>query len=207
MVTVQEPPIRPLRADARRNREAIVAAADELFRADGVAFQMDAVAQRAGLGVGTLYRHFPNKDDLLAQLVINRFETALAEAEAALAEEDSAVAVRMFFLGVLKIVQEDPGVMMALGGGITDGGMEQCAFYEAELHERKLALITRAQADGAIRPDLTIDDFGALMYGMTHAMLAGANGDLLVEVILEGLRVPKACPASRASISSGAFSA
>jgi AcrR family transcriptional regulator len=197
MVTVQAPPVRPLRADARRNREAIVAAADELFRAEGMALQMDAVAQRAGLGVGTLYRHFPTKDDLLAELVINRFEASLAEAEEALNEADSAVAIRKFFTGLVKIVEDDAGVLLALGGlAPGSASLDACAFYRDELAERKLALITRAQADGAIRSDLTIDDFGALMYGMTCALQAGGNPALMLDVILVGLGVPQFCGGS-----------
>src|SRR5271165_3634774 len=65
---------RPMRADARRNRERILAAARELFAGSPQEVQMDDLARRAGVGVGTLYRHFPDKEALMGELVRERFE-------------------------------------------------------------------------------------------------------------------------------------
>ena len=188
MVTTRERPPRPLRADAQRNRELILHAADELFRAEGMAFQVDAGAQRAGLGVGTLYRHFPTKDDLVVELVVQRFEASLVEAEEALAEADAGVAFRRFVLGIVKIVAEDSGVQSALR--LIDP-QDRCTYYRDELTERKLALVTRARADGMVRSDLTLDDFSALIVGLTAAIAAGGNPVFLAEVLLDGLCVPK----------------
>jgi len=72
---------RPLRADARRNRDAILAAAREAFDADGVLAPLDAVATRAGVGNATLYRNFPTRDDLLAEVMQASLVDALAEAD------------------------------------------------------------------------------------------------------------------------------
>ncbi|SDU93882.1 regulatory protein, tetR family [Microlunatus sagamiharensis] len=72
---------RPLRADARRNRDAILAAAREAFDADGVLTPLDAVATRAGVGNATLYRNFPTRDDLLAEVMQASLVDALAEAD------------------------------------------------------------------------------------------------------------------------------
>ena len=76
-----------LRADARRNREAVLAAARERFGECGLDCQMDDIA-RTGVGVGTVYRHFPTKEDLIAALVADRFERLAERAEQALAERD-----------------------------------------------------------------------------------------------------------------------
>jgi AcrR family transcriptional regulator len=189
MVMMQERPVRPLRADARRNRELIITAADELFRVEGAAVQMDAVAHRAGLGVGTLYRHFPTKEALLVELVIHRFEASLAEAEEALAESDSGVAMRRFVAGIVKIMTEDAGLQTAL----TNGDPDQCAFYRDELMERKRALVSRAQADGMVRADLTLDDFSALMCGLGASIQAGGTPQLVIDILLDGMHVPAAC--------------
>jgi AcrR family transcriptional regulator len=82
------PAARPMRADARRNRERVLAAASEAFATYGSDAQMDDVARAAGVGVGTVYRHFPTKEALVAELVRRKFETFVAQARQALDEPD-----------------------------------------------------------------------------------------------------------------------
>src|SRR3954447_640418 len=79
---------RPLRADARRNRERVVAAAGVVFAEQGNDAQMDDVAKRAGVGVGTVYRHFPTKEALIEALAMDRFEKVLAVGKEALLNPD-----------------------------------------------------------------------------------------------------------------------
>ncbi len=202
MVMTQERPTRPLRADARRNRDLIMAASDALFRAEGTAFQMDAVAQRAGLGVGTVYRHFPTKEALLVELIVHRLEQTIGEAEAVMAEEDPAAAMRQFILGMARIMGSDAGLRETLG---TACGPEDCAFYRQELWERKVALVERAQASGMVRGDLRVEDFDGLMCGMGAAISFGATPELIAEVVLDGMHVPKSdagadCSAARLAV-------
>src|SRR6058998_3589897 len=80
---------RALRADARRNHEAVLRAAKELFADEGLDAQMPEVAKAAGVGVGTVYRHFPTKDDLITALVAERFERLAEKAREGLACEDA----------------------------------------------------------------------------------------------------------------------
>ena len=87
MTTEQTEPVRPLRADARRNRERILEAAVEVFSEQGVDAQIDDVARRADLGVGTIYRHFPTKDALIAELVRQKFRRFAENAREALADD------------------------------------------------------------------------------------------------------------------------
>jgi AcrR family transcriptional regulator len=181
---------RPLRADARRNREAILAAADELFRAEGMAFQMDQVAHRAGLGVGTVYRHFPTKDALLVELVVHRMDTLLEEAESAMAECDPAVAIRQFLHGAATFMGTDAGLRAAIGATADPAS---CAAYRQDLWDRKLALVTRAQEAGAVRDDLTVTDLDALMCGLGAAIDSGGDPRRMADVILDGMRVPRRC--------------
>jgi AcrR family transcriptional regulator len=189
MVMTQERPTRPLRADARRNRDLIVAAAAELFRTEGMTLQMDAVAQRAGVGVGTVYRHFPTKETLLVELVVHRLEVIVDEAEAAMAGDDPAAGMRQFIMGLARIMGEDAGLVESLGAAM--GEPETCAFYRQDLMDRKRALVAQAQADGLVRSDLSTEDFDGLMCGMGSAIQFGAKAELIADVLLDGMHVPK----------------
>src|SRR3954465_2303509 len=80
---------RPLRADARRNRERVITAAGAVFAEHGRDAQMDDVAKRAGVGVGTVYRHFPTKEALIEALAMDRFERILAAGREALLNPDA----------------------------------------------------------------------------------------------------------------------
>jgi AcrR family transcriptional regulator len=187
---VAEQAARPLRADARRNREAILAAADELFRADGTAFQMDQVAHRAGLGVGTVYRHFPTKDALFVELVVHRLDVMLGEAESAMGECDPAVAIRQFIRSVATFMGSDAGLRAAIGATADPAS---CAAYREDLWDRKVALVTRAQEAGAIRPELTVTDLDALMCGLGAAIDSGGDPERMAAVMLDGMGVPHRC--------------
>src|SRR4051794_38441892 len=191
MVLTQSPPNRPLRADARRNREAIISAADDLFRTQGMSLQMDEVAQRAGLGVGTVYRHFPTKEALTVELVTYRSETVIAQAEQAMVNEAPAVAIRGFIHALARMMAEDVGLRETFQMQSTaDMQGEACAYFRQDLHERKLAIMQRAQRAGTVRGDLEVEDFDALMCGLGQAILAGGRPELMADVLLEGLQVP-----------------
>src|SRR3954471_11713870 len=109
-------PERSLRADARRNREAVLDAAGELFAQRGDAVQMDEIAERAGLGVGTLYRHFADKQALLAAIIGRRFEAMTALARAADETEDPWSAFETLLYGYLESVEADAAFRYALLG-------------------------------------------------------------------------------------------
>jgi AcrR family transcriptional regulator len=194
MVLSQSPPTsRPLRADARRNREAIVAAADDLFRSAGMALQMEEVAQRAGLGVGTVYRHFPTKEMLTVELVQCRMATTISRAEQTLAACEPAAAVRRFIADLAAMMDGDVGLRESYMVQVqADSQLEECVYFRQDLHDRKMALMRRAQEAGVVRDDLAVEDFDALMCGMGQAIVAGGNPALMADVLLEGLRVPRA---------------
>jgi AcrR family transcriptional regulator len=193
MAPSQQPPSRPLRADARRNREAIVAAADDLFRVDGMSLQMEEVAQRAGLGVGTVYRHFPTKEALTVELVQCRVETMLGRAEQTMRACAPAGALRRFIRDMAAMMNDDMGLRESFQVQVVaDNQLDECVYYRQDLHERKLALVRRAQEAGVVRGDLALEDFDALMCGMGQAIVAGGNPALIADVLLEGMRVPPA---------------
>ncbi len=88
--------LRPLRADARRNRAKVLVAAEEVFASEGLSVPIDEVARRAGVGVGTVYRHFPTKEALFEAIVIARLEALVERAEELCAADDPGTALFTF---------------------------------------------------------------------------------------------------------------
>jgi len=183
---------RVLRADARRNREAVMAAAKKLFADQGLDAQMPDVARRAKVGVGTVYRHFPTKDDLIAALVAERSERLAAKAREALEAEDPWEGVADFIRFAAQIQADDRGLCEVMGSRpeVMDGAARGAGL--PELCER---LVERAQLSGQLRPDLTWEDIPMIACGLgriTQADVGPAAGrwPRLVEIILDGLRAP-----------------
>jgi len=184
---------RPQRADARRNRERILAAAKEAFAGGGVDTPMEVLARRAGVGVGTLYRHFPTKEALVGELLAEKFRLLLEGARAALAVEDPWEA----FAGTLRRNAELMAADAAVQDALMRADMEAAWTYAAEPREelkRTLAItIDRARAAGAIRDDFTIDDIPMLMCGLSSTMGSCSPDGAFdwrrhLEIILAGIR-------------------
>lgn len=184
---------RPLRADARRNRERIMTAAGELFAHRGREAQMDEIASHAGLGMGTLYRHFPTKQALLTAMVRARFHGMADLARAAERIADPREAFETILRSYLEAADGDAAFQLALmGSGDLDWeGIEE---RKAEFAEIVTRIIDRAVASGAVRDDLTHDDFPLLTAGVMATMYfqPGGNTDWRrhLELILDGVRTP-----------------
>src|SRR5882757_7401519 len=101
---------RPLRRDAERNRELIIDAARDAFAEEGLDVGLHEIARRAGVGVGTVYRRFPDKDDLIDALFENSIDDVVQMAEAALAFDDGWEGLRHFFVSVLELQAGDRGL-------------------------------------------------------------------------------------------------
>jgi AcrR family transcriptional regulator len=183
---------RTLRADARRNRERIISSGRELFARDGPEAQMDEIAARAGVGIGTVYRHFPTKEALLTAMVRDRFQE-FAEI-ATLAEEtaDAREALETVMLRSAEAVEGDVGFQLAMMGSNQlewDGIEEQ----KAVLAKVVTRIIRRAVDAGAVRDDFTFEDFGMVMCGTTSTMYyKPGSGDWRrhLELTLHGVSVP-----------------
>ena len=183
---------KPLRADAARNRERILAAAAEVFATRGLEATLDDIAAHAGLGVATVYRRFPNRDALVEALFEERLAEVAAGAALVLDEPDSWVALRRLLETVGGVVTADQGLFEVLV--CRPGG-------RAAVRERMLpivsAVIGRAQAEGHVRADLAPTDFPMML-----RMLAGiadatreVRPDLwrrYLELLLDGLRAERA---------------
>jgi AcrR family transcriptional regulator len=183
---------RALRADARRNREAVIAAAKKLFADQGLDAQMPDVAKAAKVGVGTVYRHFPTKDDLIAALVAERFERLAQKARADLEVEDAWEGICDFIRFSAQIQADDRGLCEVMG---SRPEVMDAAARAVGLPELCGRLVERAQRSGELRRDLTWEDIPMIACGLgriTQANVGPATGrwPRLVEIILDGLRAP-----------------
>jgi AcrR family transcriptional regulator len=183
---------RTLRADARRNRERIMCAGRELFALQGPQAQMDEIAAHAGVGIGTVYRHFPTKEALLTAMVRDRFQE-FAE-KATLAEEilDPLESLESIIRSSAEAVEGDAGFQLAMMGSnqLEWEGIEQ---QKAALAEVLARIISRAVEVGAVRDDFTVDDFGMVMCGITSTMYyqpGSANWRRHLEIVLHGICTP-----------------
>lgn len=160
---------RPLRADARRNRELILASAGELFAQRGRDAQMPEIAEHCGLGLGTLYRHFPTKEALLAAIVSQRFEHLAEVTRAADQISNPGAAFEALLVGYIESAEGDSAFQLALLGSEERewGGLDD---KKAEVRAIVTRIIDRAIAAGEVRPDLTFADFPVLVTGLMATM-------------------------------------
>ena len=152
---VPRPAARQPRKDGLRNRERVLDAAVELVRRDGERVPTAQIAEHAGVGVGTVYRHFPTREDLLGALVHRSFGIAVNNARAAAAHPGSALdGIRSFFLATLR---DRERFVLPLHGGppvFTPATRER----QAEVRAALRTLLERGQAAGELRADLTPED-------------------------------------------------
>ncbi len=184
-----------MRADAARNRAKIVAAAKEAFAERGLETQMEDVAKRACVGVGTLYRHFPTKDALVRALIVDKMERMADVAKAALEQEDADP--WQAFAGVLWKGAEQQQRDLALTQVVAS--QPQSVFQEV-LEDTKLAshmadLLGRAQRAGVVRKDVRADDIPLVMCGCAAVVQNGRDWERYLTFILDGFRVPDAASA------------
>ena len=181
---------RTLRADARRNREAVIAAAKQLFAEQGLDAQMPDVAKAAKVGVGTVYRHFPTK----------RFERLAQKAREGLEAEDPWEGICDFIRYSAQIQADDRGLCEVMG---SRPEVMDAAARSAGLSELCAQLVKRAQRSGELRRDLVWEDIPMIACGLgriTQANAGPATGrwPRLVEIILDGLRAPGTAKLPRA---------
>jgi AcrR family transcriptional regulator len=177
---------RPLRADAQRNREKVLRAAREAFAASGYGVPLDEIAALAGVGPGTVYRHFPSKEELFEAVVTTRVRDLIADAQALADNPDPGEA----FFGFLSRFRQEAMAKRDLPDAIAIPGSLQ-----GDLHAALDLLLRRAQQAGAVRPDITTPDLIALLKGLLSAIHDSPQGPAdqdrvarLLGVVTEGLR-------------------
>jgi AcrR family transcriptional regulator len=184
-------PDRPMRADARRNHARILAAARELFASEDPGVQIDDVARRAGVGVGTVYRHFPDKDALMGELVRERFMIFNERLRLALAAEGEPFAA---LADALRANAESMDEDAATRFSFMSGGERVFAHATAEYEQFMVLaseLVKRARDAGELREDFQALDIPMLMCGTCAAMdhrKAGWDWRRYLELVLSGMR-------------------
>jgi AcrR family transcriptional regulator len=167
MTTVPSTVEKPLRADARRNREKVLAAARAVFAEQGVDAQMDDVARRADVGVGTVYRHFPNKDALLNALSDELFAVVAVYTRNQLTLDDPWEAfTRAMWFGAEKTAGDR--AFSEILSATRPGAARTCPGKE-DLFVTVAELIARCKAAGKMREDVMVDDIGLMMCGVGSA--------------------------------------
>lgn len=167
---------RPLRADARRNRARVLDAAAEAFATEGPAVPLDEIARRAGVGAGTVYRHFPTKEALLQAVLTDRLEALLAEARTALAAPEPGAAFFEYFDTMVASAEDK----MDLADALARQGIDVMAATRdvgSALKQALGELLRRAQEAGAVRTDVGIADLHAVVVGAVAAARSVAAGD------------------------------
>ncbi|BCJ50313.1 TetR family transcriptional regulator [Actinoplanes sp. NBRC 14428] len=158
--------VRPQRADARRNREAILAAARETFEAEGVFASLDAIALRAGVGNATLYRNFPTRDALLSAVIEGFFGAALAEADDLSRTMPPSEALAEWLVRVswgLRIWHDLPVCLAAAH----DDDKSPLHAANAPLVERVGVLLDAARAAGQVPDEITADEVFELVLALS----------------------------------------
>jgi AcrR family transcriptional regulator len=181
------PPARRQRADAQRNYERLLAAADDAFSRDGVGASLEKIAKAAGVAIGTVYSHFPTRDDLLAHLIAERM-TRLADLGQRLLHHKDPVAALFEWL---KVFGADAAIYQGLPDSVirTLHDPRSPLFNSCEVMRRTCgALIERAQAANQVRTDITADDVLAMTAALSGAAAAGGhNASHFVAVLTDGL--------------------
>jgi AcrR family transcriptional regulator len=183
---------RTLRADARRNREAVIAAAKELFADRGLDAQMPDVASAANVGVGTVYRHFPNKDQLIAAIAAEHFDRMAQRAREDLEFADAWEGICDFIRYATQVQADDRGLCEVMG---SRPEVMDSAARAAGLAELCDELVKRAQRAGQLRRDVEWEDIPMIACGLGHVTHgspppSAGRWPRLVEIILDGLRAP-----------------
>jgi len=182
-----------LRADAARNRARVIEVARGQVDAGDLTLPMNTIAKLAGVGVGTVYRHFPTRPALLEAVAADAFDALLVEARVAAADPSAASALEHLLRSALRLLSTDQSFAAVLAS-------PTCACVETMQRGEELGALIGQVLDGArrarlIRDDISSDDLRRLISGVEHALRVGPDVDgkfdLYLAVLLGGLELPR----------------
>jgi AcrR family transcriptional regulator len=182
---------RPLRADARRNRDRLLQVARQSFAAEGLSVSLDEIARRAEVGPGTLYRHFPTKEALFEAVVHERLQRLLDQARALRRADDPGTAL----FTIIDHVVADAVAKADLVDALATAGVDvrtTVSATAADLRSEVGHLLARAQDSGVVRGDIDIADLMAVLSGvliaLRHPANKGADPQRALAIVRDGLR-------------------
>lgn len=187
----------PVRSDAKRNRERLVASARELFAQSGIEVSVEEITQHAGVGMGTLYRHFPTKDELIDAVLEDAFAEIIEIAREAAAAEDAWNGLTHFFERMLALHAANRGVKDIVAARAH--GARRAEAMRARIRPLLTHVIETAHEQGTLRRDFTIDDLPLVVWtaGRIIELTESAAPGLwrrYLGLLLDGLRPDAATP-------------
>jgi AcrR family transcriptional regulator len=189
-------PAKPLRKDAQRNRDQLVQAARQLFAVHGLGVALDEIARAAGVSIGTLYNHFPNRADLVDAVFADRAETVVRFAEHALSIPDPWAGFVHFLERVCELQAADRGY-----NDLVSRRLPQATPTEGHLrgYELMKQIVERARQGGALRADFTLEDMAFVTWGTARTVeaTAGVRPEVWrrhLAMMLDGMRASAAHP-------------
>jgi AcrR family transcriptional regulator len=191
-------PARPLRRDARRNRDAIVAAARQVFCDHGLEAPLEEIARRAGVGIATLYRRFPSRVELLDAVLADTVQAHVDAAEQALAMDDPWDGFVHYLEQTCRLQAADRGLNDVMGMRFPRATATEAA--KARLFELVAQVVQRAQENGQLRADLTLEDLALVTWANTRILPACRAADAPdawrrhLGFLLDGFRADRAHP-------------
>jgi AcrR family transcriptional regulator len=181
---------KPLRKDAARNRERILEAARDLFQARGLSASLNDIAHHAGVGVGTVYRRFPDKNRLIDDLFEQRLQELVGFVETAAADPDPWRGITVFLEQALELQASDRGLMELITG--MPDGLERVARIRDRLFPLGSEVVRRAHASGQLRDDIEAQDLPVIQLMVTTLIDAARDVDpdlwrRYLKIILRGM--------------------
>ncbi|MDP9611673.1 MULTISPECIES: TetR/AcrR family transcriptional regulator [Streptomyces] len=195
----------PLRRDARRNREMLIAAAREIYSDQGVDAPLDDIARRAGVGSATLYRRFAGRAELIEAVFGDSLRDILRAAEEARSAPDAWAGLTAYLERIFGLLAADRGTNDLMTTGIQ--GVPSLDALRAENHKTLDVLLRRAQQQGAARPDVTAEDLQFLLAALGRAVPGSTVAAPLawrryLALLLDGLRPEGSHPLPAPSLTS-----
>lgn len=182
-------PERPMRADARRNRERVFQAAREMFSENPHEAGMDEIAQRAGVGIGTLYRNFPSRIDLIEAIYREDLAVLATLADELIKTRSPWDAMADWLLSFARFTEVKRAILGELGQAF-EANPDLAAQARHQIDAAALKVLQRAQAAGTVRLDVTAPDLIQLVGGFVLFIAANPERtDHLLGVVLDGLRI------------------
>lgn len=191
---------RPLRVDAKRNYDLLIAAAEAEFSEVGADASLDAIAKRAGVGIGTLYRHFPTRDDLIAKVLHAGTVAIVALGHELLDDDDPADALHRWLRELVDQTTTFRGLTAALANGYVSKDKTELCSSCVTIEKAGAALLERAKEAGEIRPEAEMKEL--ILTAHSAAWIAEQTKDpkavdRLLGILFDGLRVIEPKPKRR----------